>query len=73
MSSNYFCVTPDQLSVISGEKVGGRRGEGEKGRRERGEPNNQVARSSEKFSAINLQILSNIFRDYFPFLLESPL
>jgi hypothetical protein len=58
--SNYFCVTPDQLSVISGEKGGGRRGEGEKGRRERGEPNNQVARSSEKFSAINLQILSNI-------------
>ncbi|BAG01230.1 unknown protein [Microcystis aeruginosa NIES-843] len=38
----------------------------------RGEPNNQVARSSEKFSAINLQILSNIVRDYFPFLLGYP-
>jgi hypothetical protein len=36
--SNYFCVTPYQLSVISGKW-----GEGEKGRRERGEPNNQVA------------------------------
>jgi hypothetical protein len=40
--------------------------------KERGEPNNQVAKSSEKFSAINLQILSNIVRDYFPFLLGYP-
>jgi hypothetical protein len=31
-----------------------------------------VAKSSEKFSAINLQILSNIVRDYFPFLLGYP-